>query len=333
MLSKKIGIDMGTANVVVYVKGEGIVVNEPALVAFDAKGTRVLAVGLAANDLMDRGTPARVVRPLQDGNLVDAGVAGALLQHLIGRICGRQRIFRPDVMLSIPSRVTGVERRAILEATMQAGAKTAYLVEKLLAAALGASLPVGTSPGFAVCNLGAGITETAVIAGGEVLAQESVSVGGARMDAAIQARLQDRHGIAVGDQAVEALKIQLGGALPPPDSTSVEVSGTDPSGARRVVRVPVADVYEAIRGHLESVAAAVARVLEQAPVESRSHVRHSGLVLTGGGAQLKDLSAFLTRRIGIPARVAQNAQACVAIGTGLALENLEVLRRGRHYIT
>src|SRR6267143_5159115 len=195
MLSKKIGIDLGTSTVLVYVKGEGVVVNEPALMATDGKGGRVLAIGRAASQLVGRGGKARSVRPVRDGNGVDYGVAGAMLQHLIGRIVGRQRIFRPDVMLSVGPMVTGVERRAVLEATMQAGAKTAYLIDKPMAAAIGAKVAVATTDGIAIVNLGAGSTELAVIGQGETLATESLRIGGDALDRAIDAAIVKQRGL------------------------------------------------------------------------------------------------------------------------------------------
>src|SRR5438067_10196546 len=193
VLSKKIGIDLGTSTVLVYVKGEGIVVNEPALMATDEKGARVLAVGRAASELLGRGGKARAVRPVRDGDGVDYDAAGAMVQHLIGRIVGRQRIFRPDVMLSVPPMVTGVERRAMLEATMHAGAKSAYLIDKPMAAAIGARIPVATTDGILVVNLGAGSTEVAAIAHGEMLAIDSTRIGGASLDQAIESAVGEAH--------------------------------------------------------------------------------------------------------------------------------------------
>src|SRR5438874_5595599 len=194
VLSKKIGVDLGTSTVLVYVKGEGVVVNEPAVMATDEKGARVLAVGRAASELVGRGGKTRAVRPVRDGNGVDYDVAGPMLHHLIGRIVGRQRIFRPDVMLSVEPMVTGVERRAVLEATIQAGAKTAYLIDKPMAAAIGARVSVATTEGILVVNLGAGSTDVAAIALGEMLALESISIGGAALDRAIEEAVAATHG-------------------------------------------------------------------------------------------------------------------------------------------
>src|SRR6267143_2069322 len=212
MLSKKIGIDLGTSTVLVYVKGEGVVVNEPALMATDGKGGRVLAIGRAASQLAGRGGKARAVRPVRDGNGVDYDAAGAMLQHLIGRIVGRQRIFRPDVMLSVAPMVTGVERRAVLAATIQAGAKTAYLIDKPMAAAIGARVSVASTEGIAVVNLGAGSTELAAIALGEMLAIESIAIGGEALDRAIEAAILKHRGLRLMPGEGERLKVELGSA-------------------------------------------------------------------------------------------------------------------------
>src|SRR5438132_12334560 len=194
VLTKKIGIDLGTSTVLVYVKGEGVVLNEPALMATDEKGSRVLAVGRAASELLGRGGKTRAIRPVLAGDGVDYTAAGVMLQHLIGRIVGRQRIFRPDVMLSVAPMVTGVERRAVLEATMQAGAKTAYLIDKPMAAAIGAKVAVSSTDGIVVMNLGAGSTEMAVIVLGEIVAMQSIPIGGEALDRAIEASIARTRG-------------------------------------------------------------------------------------------------------------------------------------------
>jgi rod shape-determining protein MreB len=332
VLSKKIGIDLGTSTVLVYVKGEGVVVNEPAVMATDEKGARVLAVGRAAAEMVGRGRKARAVRLVRDGNGVDYNLAGAMLQHLIGRIVGRQRIFRPDVMLSVAAMVTGVERRAVLAATIQAGAKTAYLIDKPMAAAIGARIPVATTDGIAIVNLGAGSTELAVIGQGETLATESLRIGGDAFDRAIDAAILKQRGVRLMPGEAERLKIALGSASEPA-ATDLEVSAVDGAGGRTALRVLGNDVRAAIQEPLEAIAAALQRVLAQVPEARRAAVLRSGAVLTGGGAQLRGIAEFLSLRAGIPTRVAPEPQSCVAIGTGMALDNLQVIRRGQHYIT
>jgi len=332
VLSKKIGIDLGTSTVLVYVKGEGVVVNEPSVMAMDEKGVRVLAVGRAAANMLGRGK-ARVVRPVRNGNGVDYGAAGALVQHLIGRIIGRQRIFRPDVMLSVQPMVTGVERRAVLEATMHAGAKSAYLIDKPMAAAIGARVSVATTDGVLVINLGAGSTDVAVIAQGEMLALESVRGGGDAVTAAIEESVATAHGLRLLPGEAERVKIQIGSATRPAAETTLEAMAADGAGRNVPVRVSSARVQAAIDEPLGRVAAAIKRIVAGLPPERRSPVNRNGAILTGGGAQLTGIAEFFAGRTGIPTRVARDPQACVAVGTGMALDNLQVIRRGQHYIT
>lgn len=333
MLSKKIGIDLGTSTVLVYVKGEGVVVDEPSVMATDETGGRVLAVGRAASEMVGRGRKARAVRLVRDGNGVDYDVASAMVQHLIGRIVGRQRIFRPDVMLSVEPMVTGVERRVVLAATIQAGAKTAYLIDKPLAAAIGARVSVATTDGIAIVNLGAGSTELAVIAQGEIVAMESLRVAGDALNRAIEAAIFTKRGRQLMPGEAERLKIQLGSAGPPVADTDLEVSTVDEAGGRTALRVSGSEVQAAIQEPLEAIAAGLQRVMAQVPEARRASVLRNGAVLTGGGAELRGIAEFLGVRAGIPTRVASDPKRCVAIGTGMALDNLQVIRRGQHYIT
>jgi rod shape-determining protein MreB len=332
VLSKKIGIDLGTSTVLVYVKGEGVVVDEPSVMATDEKGGRVLAVGRAASEMVGRGRKARAVRLVRDGNGVDYDVASAMVQHLIGRIVGRQRIFRPDVMLSVEPMVTGVERRVVLAATIQAGAKTAYLIDKPMAAAIGARVSVATTDGIAVVNLGAGSTELAVIAQGEIIAIESLRIGGDALDRAIEAAIVEQRGLRLIPGEAERLKIQLGSAGLPGTETDLEVSAVDDASGRAALRVSGGEVQTAIQEPLEAIAGLL-RVIAQAPEARRASILRNGAVLTGGGAQLRGIAEFLGQRSGVPTRVASDPKSCVAIGTGMALDNLQVIRRGQHYIT
>ncbi len=332
VLSKKIGIDLGTSTVLVYVKGEGVVVNEPAVMATDEKGARVLAVGRAASELVGRGRKARAVRLVRDGNGLDYDLAAAMLQHLIGRIVGRQRIFRPDVMLSVAPLVTGVERRAVLAATIQAGAKTAYLIDKPMAAAIGAGVSVATTDGITVVNLGAGSTELAAIALGEILAMESIGIGGDALDKAIEAAILKQRGLRLMPGEAERLKVELGSATAPAAETALEVSAVDDGGRRIAFRVSGGEVHTAIREPLAAIAASLQRLVAQVAEARRAAVNRNGGVLTGGGAQLRGIAEFLAMRSGIPMRVASDPQSCVAVGTGMALDNMQVIRRGQQYI-
>lgn len=333
MLSKKIGIDLGTSTVIVYVKGEGVVVNEPALMATDEKGARVLAIGRAASLLVRKNGKVRAVRPVRNGDGVDYGVAGALVQHLIGRIVGRQRIFRPDVMLSVPPLVTGVERRAVLEATMQAGAKTAYLIDKPMAAAIGARVSVSTTDGILIVNLGAGSTDIAAIAHGEILRLETLAVGGDALDAAIERAVSAARGLPLAAGEAERVKRQIGSAVSPSSDRSIQATALDSKQQPVAIQVSAAEVHSAIEHLIDEIGSTVDRVLADVPPERRTAVKRNGLILTGGGAQLPGLSEYLGSRTGIAVRVAREPEACVAMGTGMALDNLQVIRRGQHYIT
>jgi len=333
VLSKKIGIDLGTSTVLVYVKGEGIVVNEPALMATDERGVRVLAIGRAASELLGRGGKARAIRPVRDGDGVDYGAAGAMVQHLIGRIVGRQRIFRPDVMLSVPPMVTGVERRAVLEATMHAGAKSAYLIDKPMAAAIGARVPVATTDGILVVNLGAGSTDVVAIAQGEMLALESIRIGGESLDRAIEEAVAATHGVRLLPGEAERFKVATGSATEPAADAWLELAAADGEGQALRLRLSGKEVQRAIQEPLLAIVAGLQRVMAQVTEDRRLSLKRNGAILTGGGAQLPGIAEFLTARAGVPTRVARDPQSCVAVGTGMALDNLQVIRRGQHYIT
>jgi rod shape-determining protein MreB len=333
VLTKKIGIDLGTSTVLVYVKGEGVVLNEPALMATDEKGARVLAIGRAASELLGRGGKTRAIRPVRDGDGVDYDAAGAMVQHLIGRIVGRQRIFRPDVMLSVAPMVTGVERRTVLEATMQAGAKTAYLIDKPMAAAIGARVSVATTDGIMVVNLGAGSTDVAAIAYGEMLAIDSIQTGSDALDRAIEAGVNAGHGQQLRAGEAERLKMGIGSATVPASESWLEVAVTAAQGTSATLRVSSTEVHDAMREPLATIANSLQRVLGQVPEGRRASLNRNGAVVTGGGAQLRGIAEYLATRAGIPVRIARDPQSCVAVGTGMALDNLQVIRRGQHYIT
>ena len=333
MLSKKIGIDLGTAFVRVYVKGEGVVVTEPDMVAVDRQGTQVLAIGSAAGEVRGRGGEAQVVRPVRDGNVADYRLAGAVLQQVVSRVCGRQRIFRPDVMVAVRPTVTGVERRAVLEATMQAGAKSAYLIETPYAAALGAGLRIADSPGLGVCDIGAARTEFAVLVRGDVVLGESWSWGGMQLDSAIAARLREKRDLLLDEREAERVKIAVAAADDTPaKSTSIEASGQRGGREPMRLRVLAEEVRAAIASPLEELAARIREALARLPGEVRAQLAATGIALTGGGALLAGLDSYLRQSAGLPVRTAANPQTCVAVGTGLALDNLQVIRRGQRYI-
>ena len=330
MFSRAIGIDLGTANVLVFVKGKGIVLNEPSVVAISTKDGRVKAVGRAAYDMLGR-TPdtVEVVRPLQNGVISDYLVTEAMLKAFIARAVGRFSMFKPKVMICIPAGVTSVERRAVRDAAMQAGAQEVYLIGEPLAAAIGARIPVDSPTGSMVVDIGGGTTEIAVIALNGIVEKASIRVGGDKLDQAIVSYIKRKYNLLIGDRMAEELKIRIGSALPldPAEELTMEVRGRDQvAGLPRSIEVRTNEVVEAITEPLEQIVGAVRKVLERTPPELASDIIDRGMVMTGGGALVKHIDELLTQVTGIPCFVADNPLACVAMGTGMALENLEVLK-------
>jgi rod shape-determining protein MreB and related proteins len=334
LLSKKIGIDLGTSTVLIYVKGEGIVVNEPSLVAVNRDGTRILAIGRAAQEMVGRTPDAiQVVRPMREGVIADFVVTEGMLNHFIGKVQGRQRIFKPEIMICVPSGVTSVERRAVTEAAISAGARQAWLIDEPLAAAIGAGLPIAEPRGNAICDIGGGTTEIAVISLSGMVVAHSIRVGGNRIDDAIAAYLKRKHNLLIGERSAEELKIAAGSAVTMKEPLYAEVRGRDlVSGLPRSLEVSSNDVVEAIQEPLRLIVGAVRAVLEETPPELAADIFDRGIVLSGGGAQLRGLDRYLAMHTGIPTVVAENPQTSVVRGTGLALENFEVLKRNQSYL-
>ncbi|TMD05568.1 MAG: rod shape-determining protein [Chloroflexi bacterium] len=334
MLAKKIGIDLGTSTVLVYVRGEGIVINEPSLVAVNRDGSRILAVGTQAREMVGR-TPEsiQVVRPMRDGVIADFVATEGMLHYFIARVQGRQRIFKPEVMICVPSGVTSVERRAVTEAAISAGAKQAWLIDEPLAAAIGADLPINQPSGHAICDIGGGTTEIAVISLSGMVVAHSIRVGGNRIDDAIAAYIKRKHSLLIGERTAEEVKIEIGAAVQLKEELSMEVRGRDlVSGLPKNVKVTSQEVVEAIQEPLAAIVGAVRAVLEETPPELAADIFDKGIVLTGGGAQLRGIDRYLVMHTGVPAIVADDPQTCVARGTGLALEHFEVLKRNQLYL-
>jgi rod shape-determining protein MreB len=333
VFAKKIGIDLGTASTRVYVRGEGIVLDEPSLAAVEAGGARVVAIGRQAADLADR-TPAavRLVRPMREGAIADRSVVDQSLRQLVARAQGRQRLFRPEVMMCVPAAATSEHRHAMTEAAIAAGARQAWLIEAPLAAAMGLDLPVAAAAGSAVCDAGAGGVQVAVISQSGVVAAQSVGAGGDHLDDAIAAWVRERHGLRLERRAAEALKLALGSAVPLDRPRTLEVTGEDAAGAGATVTVSSGDVTEAIQEPLQSVADAVREVLGQVPARLASGIAERGLHLTGGGALLRGLDAFLARQTGVPVRVPDDPRTCAVRGTRRALGEFELLQRRQLYM-
>ena len=333
MLSKRIGIDLGTANTLVYLAGEGIVLNEPTVVAVTAEENRVVAVGSEAKEMLGR-TPGNIValRPLRDGVIADYTLTEAMLSYFIDKAAGKSRFFKPEVMVCIPSGVTQVERRAVLDATMAAGAKIAYLIEEPLAAAIGAKIPIAQAAGHMVVDIGGGSTESAVISLGGVVVHNSVRAGGNKIDEAIANYTKKKFNLLVGERTAEEIKIAIGNALIDDSSSKelkkMEIRGRDSvTGLPRTVELTEAQINEAINPVLLDIIAAVKGVLEQTPPELASDIIDKGVVMTGGTSLLKNFDKLITKLTGVPCHIAEDALLCVARGTGVALENIELYKR------
>lgn len=333
MLStKRIGIDLGTANTVVYLAGEGIVLNEPTVVAVTAEDNRVVAVGKEAKEMLGR-TPGNIVamRPLKDGVIADYTITEAMLSYFIDKVCGRSRFFKPEVMVCIPSGVTQVERRAALDATMAAGAKVAYLIEEPLAAAIGAKIPIAQANGHMIVDIGGGSTEAAVISLGGVVVHNSVRVAGNKIDEAIASYTKKKFNLLIGERTAEEIKIQIGNAAPlegKKELKKIEIRGRDSiTGLPRTIELTEAQINEAIRPVLMDIIAGVKGVMEQTPPELASDIIDKGVVMSGGTSLLFNFDKLMTEITGVPCHVAEDSILCVARGTGVAIENIELYKR------
>ena len=328
-LSKKIGIDLGTATILVYEKGKGIVLTEPSVVAMDKDTKRVLAVGSEARRMLGR-TPGNIVaiRPLRDGVIADFEVTEILLKHFISKVCGKYRFTKPMIMVCVPVNVTGVEQRAVIEAAMQVGAKKAFLIEEPLAAAIGAGLPISEPYGNMVVDIGGGTCDIAVISLGGIVVSESLRVAGDKFDEAIMRYVKTKYNLMIGERTAEEVKIAIATAhLDVQVDTTYEVRGRDiMSGLPKNITLTSRETYEALREPVQSVVAAVKRVLEQTPPELASDIIDKGLVMTGGGSLLRGLDRLLSDETSVPVVIAEDAMSCVAVGTGMALENIEYLQ-------
>lgn len=329
MFARQIGIDLGTVNVLVFVRGKGITLREPSVVAISNNDNRIVAVGEEARAMLGR-TPEtiEVMRPMRGGVIADYVVTEAMLRYFISKVCGRFRLFRPEVMISVPVGVTSVESRAVRDAAIEAGSKTAYLIPEPLAAALGANMPIHTPTGNMIVNIGGGASEAAVIAVNGIVVSNSVRVGGIRIDEAIAAYIRRKYNLLIGDQTAEDIKIQIGSALPLEDELRMDVRGRDQvTGLPKTISITSGEVTEAIVEPLAAIAAAVRTVLEKTPPELASDIIDRGIVMAGGGSLLRNVDRFLTGETGVPCHVAEDPLACVALGAGKALEQYNVLKR------
>ncbi|HUV43168.1 MAG TPA: rod shape-determining protein [Patescibacteria group bacterium] len=328
-LGKKIGIDLGTANCLVWLEGEGIVLQEPTVVAVSVDDNRVVAVGNEAKQMLGR-TPGniRASKPMRDGVIADYQVTEAMLRYFIQKVGRQSLFFKPEVMICVPAGCTQVERRAVLDATLSAGARNAYLIDEPLAAAIGAEIPIGAPSGSMIVDIGGGATEAAVISLGGVVVHKSARVAGNKIDEAIASYMRKKHNLIIGDQTAEEVKITIGSAIALAKTKKMEVKGRDSiMGLPKVIEISSTEVTEAIRPVLNQIIGAIKAVLEETPPELASDIIDKGIVMSGGTSLLRHLDRLVTREVSVPAHVAEDPILCVVKGTGIALQNIEKYKK------
>lgn len=329
MFVKKIGIDLGTANTLVSIPGKGIVLNEPSVVAISIQDNRIMAIGEEAKEMLGR-TPDMILasQPMKDGVIADFRITEAMLRYFINKVGGRIRLLRPEVVISIPAGITSTERRAVIDAALEAGAKAAYVVKEPILAAIGANIPINSAAGNMIIDIGGGTTEVAVISLGGIVSAASARVGGNRLDAAIKEYIRKKHALAIGDQTAEEIKIRIASALPMNKEEEIEVKGRDLiAGLPKTIRLRTNEITEAITEELREIVQAVKQVLQETPPELAADIIDRGMVLSGGGALLTNLDQLISRSVGVPCYVSDEPLLCVAKGTSVILDNLDVYKR------
>ena len=325
----KLGIDLGTANTLVYVPGKGIVLNEPSVVAVNRLDNRVVAVGAEAKEMVGKAPDnIMVYKPMKDGVIADYRITEAMLRYYISKVLGRFNLFKPDIMVSVPAGVTSTERRAVIEATMRAGAKNAYVVKEPILAAIGAGIPIYEAHGNMVVDIGGGTTDVAVISLGGIVSSTSVKHAGNKIDQAIADYIKKTFNLAIGDKTAEEVKMSIGSAIPLEEELSYVIKGRDFwTGLPRSVEVRTNEVVRAIDNELKEIVRAIKTVFQDTPPELSADVIDQGITLTGGSSQLRNLSELVFRKTGVKAYVADDPLYCVAKGTGIALEHLDVYKK------
>ncbi len=329
MFQSKIGIDLGTANTLVHFPKKGIVINEPTVVAISLEDNRVLAVGQEAKEMLGR-TPETIVasRPMKDGVIADYRVTEAMLRYFINKSLGKVRFFRPEVMISVPGGITSTERRAVIDAAVAAGAKSAFVIKETVAAAIGAGIPISSASGNLIIDMGGGTTDVAVLSLGGIVNSTSVRCAGNKLDAAIIEYVRKKHGLAIGDRTAEDIKITIGSALALPEEEVMEIKGRDNvSGLPKTVTLSTNEVVEAIQEEIKEMVRAVKTVLQDTPPELASDIIDKGMIMTGGTAQLRNLDHYISQAVGVPCYVAEEPLLCVAKGTGVALDHLDSYKK------
>lgn len=326
-LSQEIGIDLGTANVLVYVRGRGIIMREPSVVAMDTSTRRVRAVGEKAREMLGK-TPANIiaVRPMTEGVIADYTTTQRLLEHILHKVCGVKRVFKPRVLLAVPSGVTSVERRAVKQAALAAGAGEAWTIEEAKAAAIGAGMPISAPGGNLVVDIGGGTTDIAVLSLDGIVLARSLRVGGMKLDEVITRHIRSAYNLMIGDRTAEEIKVMIGSATAQPEEMTMEVRGRDLlSGLPQTIAVTSEEVRECMAEPISQIVNRVKNVLEKTPPELASDIVERGIVLTGGTALLRGLDQLIAEATQVPAIVAKDPLSCVALGTGKALEQRRVL--------
>ncbi|MBN1618279.1 rod shape-determining protein [Candidatus Dojkabacteria bacterium] len=329
MFNKRIGIDLGTANSIVFLEPQGVVLVEPTVVALNTDDYSVVAVGNEAKTMIGK-TPDNIIarRPLRSGVIASYRITEALLKYFLNKTIGYSRLFKPDVMISVPAGITSVEKRAVRKAALSAGAKRVWLIPEPLAASIGAKLPIHTSSGNMIVNMGGGTTEVAVISLNGMVVYNSVRVAGDALNDALISYMRKHHGLLIGEQTAEEIKLKIGSALPIDNFMTMDVRGRDStSGMPRSVEVTSNETVEALNYPLSKIIKAVKDVLEKTPPELSSDVINRGMVLSGGTAMLRNIDRLLTKATGVPAHVAEEPMYCVVKGTGEALKNLDILQK------
>jgi len=329
MFIKRIGIDLGTTYTLVYLPKRGIIINEPSVVAVSVEDRKVLTVGNEAKDMLGR-TPDSIIalKPLKDGVIADYKTTEAMLRYFINKALGVVRLFRPEVMVAVPAGISSTERRAVIEATISAGAKAAYIIKEPIAAAIGADIPIGSASGHMIIDIGGGTSEMAVISLGGIVASNSVKVGGNKFDATIIEHIRRKHNLAIGETTAENIKINIGSALYLEDKLTMDIRGRDTiTGLPRIITITSNDVTEALQNEFEAIITATKKVLQDTPPELSADIMDKGIILSGGSALLRNIDQLISRTTGVPVYVADDALLCVAKGTGIALDNLDSYKR------
>ncbi len=329
MFEKKIGIDLGTCNSLVFLPKKGVVLNEPSVVAVALSENRILAVGAEAKEMTGR-TPdtIRVYRPLKDGVIADYRITEAMLRYFIAKALGGFRILKPELLIGVPAGITSTERRAVIEAAISAGAKAAYIAKEPILAAIGAGIPINSSSGHMIVDIGGGTSEVAVISLGGIVTWYSARIAGDKMDQAISDFIKKKYNLVIGDQTAEEIKIKIGTALPEKDAKLFEIRGRDLIlGLPRNIKISSNEVCEAISDVLGEIIQVIKSVLRDTPPELSADIMDKGMIISGGGALLGNIDERISQATGVPCFISENPLLCVAKGTGVVLENLEVYKK------